>query len=1045
MSRKTFLLLGSASFALASLSVAHAQTAQDAPDAQEAGAEGELVQDTVVVTGSNIQGASDAGTIAVTTLSAEQLSTFGQVSTGELLENLPQAGSFEINDSADGPNDARGDVATVNLRGLGSGNTLILLNGRRIAPHAVFQDVSTQGAGSVPRSVTNLQAFPAAAIDRVEILRDGASALYGSDAVAGVINTILSPDYDKTRLTVRHSGIEGTDERETTIDLSTGFEFNDGATKLLVTGSFFTRDGLFATELGPQFNNVDKRALLEEQDSPFAGSTDFRNTSTRSPFGQFRVGELLPDGTFSSIDVGGLTASDGDFHVQPCTFAGTRAELGTFDPIVGQVCLDDGNLNTQLRFDFNSFQPVDSFGEGAEITLDPRTARGRQLISDADRYNFYSLAEHDFGNGIEAFGEFLFYHSETESQRATQPLDDGLAFIIVPASNYWNPVGAITSPNRVAGINAPDEGLGVRIDRWRPTELGPRVFDVDATNFRVLGGLRGEWSGWDWESALAYSESSVTDTSINRISKTLLQEQLALATPDAINPFGGPNANTQEQLDRIRISVENNGDTDLTSWDLRFARPDVMANWAGDVGAAFGFEIRNEGYSEDRDDRLDGTITFTGGDGGVSDTSDVVGVSPTRDSSASRTVYAAFAETLIPVVAPQDGFFSNEINIQIAARAQYFDDIEEFVVKPKVAISWFPVEYINFRAAYSEGFRAPNVVQLNRGDISRLNQGIQDFARAEVTNDPEDTGETFRATIRRSNPDLEPEESETIVAGVTIEVPFLDDLTLSADYWQIEQTDIIGTLGPEFILALDALAIQQGGGDPRVIRDALTDADRALFDAFNAANPNDQRVAVGAARAVEDSFINQDSQETSGVDVAARGSFDLDDFGRLSYFVEASRLIDFDLKRAESLDAALADPQFGDTFAGEFDALAVDRMGLNGNPDWRLSSNINYRLGDFGAGASVRYISSFEDTSVDNIDADGDGDIDFFPVDSWTRVNAFVDYRIPVGPVDQFRVRFGVNNVFDNAPPLADESRGFFTEFHSVRGREFYVQARAQF
>jgi len=1003
------------------------------------------IEKTVVV-GSTIAGASDSGTIAVSTLTAEELATYGQVSTGELLENLPQAGSFEINDSADGPNDARGDVSTVNLRGLGSGNTLILLNGRRIAPHAVFQDVSTAGAGSVPRSVTNVQAFPAAAIDRVEVLRDGASALYGSDAVAGVINTILAPNYDGTRITVRGSTIEGTDEEELKVDLATGLQFNNGATNVVVTGSFFTRDGLFATELGPQFNNVDKRALLEARGSPWAGSTDFRNTSTRSPFGQFRVGQLREDGTFEAIDVGGLTASDGDFHVQPCDFAGSRVALGAFDPQVGDVCLDDGNLNTTLRFDFNSFQPVDSFGEGALVTLDPRAARGRQLISDADRYNFYTLAEHDMDNGMQLFGEFLFYRSETESQRATQPIDDGLAFILVPRTNFWNPVGSIDSPNRVEGINAPDEGLDVLISRWRPTELGPRVFKVDSTAFRTLGGVRGDYRGWDWESALAFSKNYVTDTSSNRMSKTLLQEQLSLSTPDAINPFAGPNANSQEQMDRVRITVTNKGETELGSWDFRASNASFLDNWAGTIGAGFGTEIRYESYDENRDPRLDGTITFDAGDGGVSDTSDVVGVSPTADSDGDRAIYAAYAELLVPLVAPGNGFWSNEVNFQVAARAQYFDDIEDFVIKPKFALSWFPVDAINFRAAYSEGFRAPNLVQLNRGDISRLNQGIVDFARADVTNDPDDTGETFRPVVRSSNPDLDPEESETIVVGMTFVAPFVDDMTFSIDYWNIEQTGIIGTLGPEVILALDALALRDTGvGDPRVIRESLTDLDQQLFDAFNAANPNDQRVAVGAARSIIDTFVNQDSQETEGIDVGIRGSFDFNRFGRFRYSAEASRLITFDLNRVEGVDEALADPQFGEIFATEFDALAVDRMGLNGNPDWRLSANFGYRLGPFGVGTSVRYISSFQDTSADNVDVNGDGEDDFFTVSDWTRVNTFVDYRFDLGPAQPMRVRFGVNNVFDNEPPLADESRGFFSEFHSVRGREYYLQLRAEF
>lgn len=168
---------------------------QAAPETAAAAAkEDELI----VVTGSNIRGATDSGAIAVTVLGADELEAFGVNSTGEIFENIAQAGAAEINGASDGPNDARGDVATINLRGLGTGNTLVLLNGRRIAAHAVNQDI-----GSTPRQITNVNAFPAAGIDRVEVLRDGASALYGSDATAGVVNTILDANFNKLRATLR--------------------------------------------------------------------------------------------------------------------------------------------------------------------------------------------------------------------------------------------------------------------------------------------------------------------------------------------------------------------------------------------------------------------------------------------------------------------------------------------------------------------------------------------------------------------------------------------------------------------------------------------------------------------------------------------------------------------------------------------------------------------------------------------------------------------------------------------------------------------------
>ena len=1028
MSFRNFLKCG---LALSVITVASAAQAQDGDSAGE--------PEVIVVTGSNIAGASDSGAIAVSTLSADDLDALGQVSAGELFENLPQAGAFEINDSADGPNSARGDVATVNLRGLGSGNTLVLLNGRRVTAHGVFQDV-----GTVPRSITNVNAFPAAAINRVEVLRDGASALYGSDATAGVVNTILSADFDDARLTFRTSGLEGTDERESLLDFATGSSFNDGDTNLLFVGSFFTRDGLFATELEEQFARVDKRGVLDDLGSPYGtANTDFRNTSTRSPFGQFRVGELTGAGTFDPIDVGSLTASDGDFHVQPCDFSGTRVDLGTFSTAAGCVGLDDGNLNSGLRYDFNNFQTNNARDEGIDLTLSGRDALGRQLISDAERFNAYALVEHDMDNGVQAFGEFLFYYSDTESQRAAQPIDDGLAFVIVPRQNYWNPVGPITSPNRVAGVSAPDEGLDVLISRWRPVEMGPRIYGVESMMYRFLGGLRGERGDWSWEGAVGFSANETTDTSLNRISKELLFQQLSLTTDEAINPFAGPYANSPEKMDRVRIDVTNVGETSLTTADFRMSNANFAEWFAGPVGAAWGLDFRRESYTEDRDNRLDGTTQFVSGSGDISDRSDVVGVSPTEDSSASRNVFATYGELLVPLFASDDPVFINEWTLQLAARGEYFDDIEDGAVKPKVALSWFPVENLNFRAAYSQGFRAPNLIQLNRGDISRLNQGDEDFYRSPVTGDPDDTGETYRASLRRSNPNLRNEDTETFVVGGTLdltdqfEADWLTDFRISLDYWNFEQTDLIGTLDPETQLAIDYQLLLQGSSNPNVVRAPVTVADQAAFDAYNTANGT-SLAAVGAVQYVIDDYINLDSQTAAGFDFGVSLGIETERLGRFNINLEASKLEELELVRNPIIQELIDDPVVG----GNFAALDPDRLQLNGNPEWRATSTVTWRMGDWGAGLSARYVSGFFDTSADP-DLDSDGSPDFFPVDDYLRINTYGDYRLSTEFADQLRLRIGINNVTDELAPLMDESRGYSPAYHSVRGREFYVQIRA--
>jgi outer membrane receptor protein involved in Fe transport len=344
------------------------------------------------------------------------------------------------------------------------------------------------------------------------------------------------------------------------------------------------------------------------------------------------------------------------------------------------------------------------------------------------------------------------------------------------------------------------------------------------------------------------------DTESNRLSKTLLAAELAKTTADAINPFGGPNANTEAQWDRARISSTNEGETRLTTADFRASTSELFANWAGPVGAAFGAEWRRESYVEDRDPRLDGTIIFS--EDNVSGGSDVVGVSPTDDSAAHRYVWSAFAEALVPLHRGE-GTWVNDLTLQLAVRGEYFTDISDGAVKPKIALSWFPVNSVNLRVAYAQGFRVPNLVQLNRGDVSRLNLGNEDYWRqtstgtAIVPGDAVSTGDAYMASVRQSNPELENEDTETFIAGMVfdlkraIEVDWLEDLRFSVDYWRFEQTDVIGAFGDQEALALDYLLRKEGSSNPNVVRAALTEADIASFAAWNAANPDDQRAPAG--------------------------------------------------------------------------------------------------------------------------------------------------------------------------------------------------------
>lgn len=949
------------------------------------------IEDTVVVIGSYIEGVGDSGALPVTVIGRDELDATGGLSTGELLVNIPSIGDIEFTDANTGTNGARGDVTGINLRGLGSGRSLVLVNGRRITGHP-----QSQAIDSVPVTFFNVNAIPSTLIQRVEVLRDGASALYGSDAIAGVVNLSLFEDYDETYASARYGASTETDLAEYSIGGRTGFSFNQDRTQITVGGSYYGRDPVEATDIGGWFGTLDRRDLLPDD---WLGDTQFDNRSTIGPYGRFRVGVLNPDGTFDGLRVSqngtSLTSSSGVFHLQPGDFPGSLAG------IAGGIAIDDGSQDRDLRYDF---------------------AIDQRVIPEVTRFNLATTFSHQMDGGAELFGEAMYYESESTTQRAPGPFDQSLALIIVPASNYYNPFGPEGSANRLAGLDAPAEGLDLVIQGYRPLEMGPRIIKVDQDLWRLLGGVRWDFTGWDMESALGYSEATASDEEFNRISKTLLQDQIALSTPDAFNPFGGPFANPESVLQNIRVSSVREGESSLLTWDIKATRADLMTLPGGTVGTALGIDFRREEVSEDSDPRLDGTIQFT--NGAIPDESDLVGVSATRDFGGERDVWSAFAELSIPIVGEGNrvpGIYA--LDLQVAGR---FEDSSDYgsTFDPKIAGHWFVTPDLSLRAAYGEGFRAPNLVQINQGTITRRNQGDADPYREPVTATPNDVGDTYRPSIRDGNPDLEPEESESRIIGVIFDPAGgpLEGLRLSVDYWQVETTNAITTLGVDRLLEDDFNSrIAGGAGNPAVIRGEVTPADIEAFTAYNAANPGDTRAPVGEVLFVIDGYVNLDGREVSGYDIAASYDFETEGFGEFRIGGSATRLESYEEVR---------------------DGSSFDELRRNGNPEWRGSLFAFWNAGPWRAGAQWRYVSDVIDTSATN-DETGDP----WEVDSWSAVNGFVGYTVDqeAGALAGLDLKLGVRNLFDELPPRADESAGTFRSLYPIEGRVIYAEIAKTF
>jgi outer membrane receptor protein involved in Fe transport len=972
-------LLGSAVFATGFVAQAQ-ETTDDAEDSREL--------DTVVVVGSQIVGSDIAGALPVTVLNVDDIDVTGAGSGDELLRAIPQVGDIIFSEAEfTGVNGARGDIGSINLRGIGTGNTLVLLNGRRLVLHP-----GTQVEDFVPVNTVNSQSLPVTGIQRLEVLRDGAAAIYGTDAVAGVINTITQDDFEGFDVSLRYGGSENTDLRELTGTVKWGKNFNDGRTNVSVFANFLDRDGFNALQLR-NTSTEDLRVFFEG--TPFEGDTQLRNLSTQTQWAEFRaLGGAIP------------AIGDDDFHIQPNTFAGCLVDLGN------GVCADNGgSIDTSLRLD---------------------RARYREIVGNTERQNAMLFFNHETEDGYEFFAEATYYHADYNREReAAQILSSGR--LVVPATSFYNPFG-----------------VDLEIRDYRPLDVGPRRVDVTNDSYRLLGGVRGDWGDWNWETAFLHSEAETKDVT-NRVSNTLFQQALARTTPDAYNIFAGGNVtdtnapgtfNNQNQatIDSFIVPVSRVGETSLTLMDFKMSNGGLIELPAGGLGIAVGAEFRREQFRDDRDARLDGTIVFTDIVTGNVIPSDVMGSSPTPDTDGDRDVLSAFAELAVPLINEDMNIpLVHSLDAQLAVRAEDYSDVGS-IAKPKVALSWYPHPDFQVRAAYSQGFRAPNLEQINATGIRRVNGGREDWILCEATARANgaafDTGDcdgNSVESVRSGGPDLQPEENDNISIGVVYQPSFVDDLTLTLDWWRIEQEDVVGIFGDQNQISLDYVLRLNGGSNPNVVRAAPTADEIALYTAAGL-------TPAGEIIEVADQYVNLNPREFEGIDFGVNWGLDTDQLGTFDFKVNAAYL-----KEAFQAPSAEADLILAAVASGAADdAVDVpgsqDRVQQNGRPEWRGNASVIWRNGAWGAGLFYNYVGEVIDTSVTG----PNGEI--FEVDQFETVSLYGQYTFEEWLGGDTRIRLGARNITDEEPPIADEfASGYFPSLHSNRGRYWYLDIRKEF
>nr|WP_089218741.1 TonB-dependent receptor [Sphingomonas laterariae] len=972
--------------------LAQAQTASTenaAPAAEE-----------IVVVGSQIKNSVVAGQLPVSVITSDDISTIAATSGADLLAALPANGTVNFNGTdtvSNGVHAARGDVASANLRSIGSGNTLVLLNGRRLVQHPGYQTED-----SVPVSTVNMNALPVNGIDRVEVLHDGASAIYGSDAVAGVINTVLDGKFEGVRVTGEIGFAENTDKMKYSGDFEGGWSFNEDRTHVSLLLSYYQSSKVWAHELEIP-GASDRRPFVEG--TPFEGDTAFDNRSSSAPWGQFTA----------ATPIAGLTSSGGVFHIQPNDVAGCRGALS------GGICIDDGSLDRDLRFDIN---------------------RSRTMSPSVKRGNSFLFLNHDFGN-VQFYSELGYYRARTEEYRGESSILSSAQFNISKDA-YWNPLGALGNPNRVGGFAIPAEGVDLTLTNYRVVDAGLRHIQVDNESFRLLGGFKGNFGNWDWDTAGLYSEATTKDVTFDRVSNSLFSQALNRTDTSAYNPFNGgdlanPNwgdgtPNAQSTIDSFLVDVGRFGKTTLALADFKVSNGGLFTLPAGDVGIALGAEWRRQSYMEDYDDRLDGTINYTDAvTGAFVNASDIMGSSVAADSRGSRNVWSAFSELAVPLVSRDMGVpLVRKLDLQLAGRFEHYSDVGS-VFRPKFALSWYPVDKFQIRGSYAEGFRAPNLEQLNTAVTTRVSTVI-DYYRCQASVNKGDlaglgacVGNDRVEERRLGNRDLKPETDISYSFGAVFTPT--RNLTFTVDYWHIKQRNLVGIFGAENISALDYVYRSQGGtGLPGVLRADPTADDIAFYQGSGLA-------PLGEIIQVDDIFTNLDSRTSAGVDLGLYYQPPETPIGKFNIKLNASYLD----KAYQGLSdqAKLIQSTLGD--AVPLEAIG-DLLERDGRPKWQASGTITWKSGGWGAGLFGRYVGKYYDTGIVQ-DQTGE----YWKVKDNFTMNLYAQYSFLDGPIEGTRVRVGVRNLLDTDPPLADATYGYDARLHSSEGRFFYWSVQTRF
>lgn len=952
--------------------------------------------DKVTVTGSRIAREGFVTPSPVTAVTAEEIRATGAVTIGDLMTKLPQlTPTYTLGNSTRFIGTA--GLGLLDLRGMGTNRTLVLVNGRRhvgASPGSTAVDVNT---------------IPVEWIERVEVITGGASAVYGADAVAGVVNFIMKKSFDGIEMRGQ-TGIAdegGFDRSFASISAGSNFADGRGSAAIAVEFSKQERFGRGNREIGREFlvSRVNPNYDPSQPPTPSNPQTIFEG----------------PGGNHSISYGGTFTVGAFDFR-NPATWGNRYLfnDDGTF-----RRYRYDGVMNSNTSCIDCDFADLNYVAD-----LEPAF----------DRFSANAVFNFALNDNHSVFVEAKY--SKTESEFYGQPTFD--------------------QPIRIQRTNAYiTPQLGAFMDANSLTTLGVSRFNVDAgrrgeqverQTSRLVFGLEGWLSdNWSYETSFNYGQSTISRLNLNnRINDRWHAGLDAVRAPDgsivcrvtldpnAINPHTGRTYNTFAQTGCVPFSIFGNGavNSEAAAWfntnslntsklkqtvfSASVANSSLFSLPAGDVGFAGGYEYRKEESQENNDPLAALGLTF-------------LNAIPSR--GGAYDVNEVFAETTIPLLANIPGV--QRLALDLAGRYSDYNTIGSTTTW-NIGLDWQILSSLRFRGTTAKAVRAPSIGEL-------FNPQSQNFAtindpcntnptnsnRPGVANDVAirlancaalgipanwiDTYSANRPGVSGGNPDLKPERADTVSFGLVWQPEFVEGLGISVDYWRITLHDAIGSVSGQ-INATRCVDAPGGINNPfcaaisRAPAGGYVDPQGRDFPAYS----------ITAWTALAENLAKS---RRVGVDLEVDYRFKLLEGDTVLRFV-STRLL-------QSREWTFQD------FPTEF----VEYVTYVTDPRWRATLGASYNRGDWNASWDMRYVHGNLRVTPASYQTNP-GSVSPIRNPSFTYHNFQFGYTYPNSTIN---VYVGMDNVFDKDPPLNYFGVDGATSQYDSVGRFMYMGATYKF